>query len=188
MLYLNKDTKEFGISFQDALRQVDMSVPIGTTEFGSFVGYSYTTPPTYNPLTHTVVEALPKLGEQQWKVVALPTQDSVNATESFREGLKASIQAWRDTQENGGVEYAGHAWDTDEAARGRIQSVLLSGVNPLGYWTSKGNENVPMTIDNLRELWAAIVSRGAEIHVRQRAMKDEVATLSGDALLNYVIE
>ncbi|WP_157669284.1 DUF4376 domain-containing protein [Chitinibacter sp. GC72] len=108
--------------------------------------------------------------------------------EALRADLHRQIQRWRDQQENGGVDHMGHRWDTDQAARDRIQSALLAGSNPLGYWTSADNVNVAMDIAGLQQLWSVVVQRGAAIHARQREMKDEIAALSGVALLDYQIK
>lgn len=88
------------------------------------------------------------------------------------------INTWRDQQEQDPVEHGGHRWDADPTSRARIESVLLAGAMPLDYWTDADNVDRPMTLEQLRALYAAIVQQGGRIHDRQRQMKTEVAALT----------
>ncbi|MFP2768337.1 DUF4376 domain-containing protein [Oceanisphaera sp. KMM 10153] len=90
----------------------------------------------------------------------------------------AEINTWRNQQELATVEHNGQHWDADPTSRARIESVLLAGVMPLDYWTDASNQDQPMTLEQLRELYAAIVQQGGRIHDRQRTMKAEVNALT----------
>lgn len=90
----------------------------------------------------------------------------------------AKINTWRDQQEQAPVEHGGHLWDADPTSRTRIESVLLAGVMPLDYWTDASNQDQPMALNQLRELYTTIVQQGGRIHDRQRTMKAEVNTLT----------
>ncbi|ACO73395.1 hypothetical protein LHK_02600 [Laribacter hongkongensis HLHK9] len=118
----------------------------------------------------------PETGKYEEYVPPPPT------LEALREQRRAEINRWRDEQENGGIEHAGHRWDTDEASLQRINAVLLSGTNPLGIWTSADNVDVPMTLEDMQGLFAAIVTRGSAIHARQREMKQAIEGMSRDEL------
>ncbi|MCG9078929.1 DUF4376 domain-containing protein [Laribacter hongkongensis] len=100
----------------------------------------------------------------------------------LREQHRAGINRWRDEQEHGGIEHAGHRWDTDDASLQRINAVMLAGANPLGIWTSADNVDVPMSMDDMQRLFAAIVTRGSAIHARQREMKQAIEGMSLDEL------
>lgn len=98
------------------------------------------------------------------------------------------INTWRDQQEQAPVEHNGQHWDADPTSRARIESVLLAGVMPLDYWTDASNQDRPMTLEQLRELYAAIVQQGGRIHDRQRTMKAEVNALTTiDAVQAYPV-
>jgi hypothetical protein len=100
----------------------------------------------------------------------------------------AQINAWRDQQELTTVAHNGYRWDADPTSRARIESVLLAGAMPLDYWTDADNVDRPMTLEQLRALYAAIVQQGGRIHDRQRQMKAEVAALTTiDAVQAYPI-
>lgn len=97
---------------------------------------------------------------------------------AFMAAKHAEINTWRDQQELATVEHNGQRWDADPTSRARIESVLLAGVMPLDYWTDADNQDQPMTLDQLRALYAAIVQQGGRIHDRQRTMKAEVNALN----------
>lgn len=113
----------------------------------------------------------------------------------LRAALHARINDWRDEQERGVIvfEHAGRSWDGGLHVRTRLQPVLSLAEMPHGFfWTDAANNDVPMTMPELQALnvahEAAIVTRGFEIHVRQRAMKSEVAALATiEAAQAYVI-
>lgn len=105
------------------------------------------------------------------------------------------INEWRDQQEAAGIlfAHAGHTWDGGLSVRQRLQPMLsLTELPPAFFWTDAENNDVPVTLTDLQALntahEAAIVARGFEIHIRQRQMKAEVATLSSvETLRAYVI-
>lgn len=102
---------------------------------------------------------------------------------TLREEAYVRIQKWRDAQEALPFvfEHAGREWDGGLATRQRLQPVLGLQTLPDGFfWTAANNEDVPMTLESLRQLGAAheqaLVIRGFEIHARQRAIKNAVAS------------
>ena len=130
------------------------------------------------------MQAEPELVDGQWQrgwVVSARPDDEL------RHIIRKEINDWRAAQEIGGVEYNGWTFDSDPSARERIQAVVVAGSNPLGIWTDAENIDRPMTYEDVRGLFGAIVQRGAEIHARQRAMKAEIDTLSDDDLVNFVV-
>lgn len=101
----------------------------------------------------------------------------------------AQVNRWRDEQEQGGFDHDGHRWDSDEVSRQRLMAVALAGIEPpTGYWTSADNIDVPMTGEQLRTLYGAMLVIGGQIHDRQRAMKAEINILqSVEDIQNFVV-
>lgn len=105
------------------------------------------------------------------------------------------INAWRDEQEQALIvfDHGGRQWDGGLVVRQRLQPVIALAALPEGfYWTAADNVDVPMTLAELRDLnaahEAAIVTRGWQIHARQRAMKTEVAALETvESVRAYVV-
>lgn len=94
------------------------------------------------------------------------------------------INQWRNQQEAAGFEWGGYLWDSDDVAKSRLASFgpfALAGINPPpGYWTSANNTDVPMDAAQFVEMYTAMLTRGGQIHSRQREMKtqlDQAASL-----------
>ena len=109
--------------------------------------------------------------------------------EALRSAARAQIEQWRDQQENAGITFMhdGRAWDGGLIVRQRLQPVVsLPALPPGFFWTDRDNNDVPLTLSELRELSAAhevaLVTRGFEIHARQRAMKAAVAEMAAEQL------
>lgn len=113
-----------------------------------------------------------------WDEVTASWQLDPAAITRHQQAKHTEINQWRDSQEQAPVEHNGHRWDADPTSRARIESVLLAGAMPLDYWTDADNVDRPMTLEQLRALYAAIVQQGGRIHDRQRQMKAEVAPLT----------
>ena len=105
-----------------------------------------------------------------------------------RASINDRINAWRDYQrENSYVEYNGHKYDCDAQARYNLLGVITAGVMPLGFWTTYDNEDVAADLTDVQNIYKEVVALGGRIHERQRVMKEEVAALSDEALLNYQV-
>lgn len=109
--------------------------------------------------------------------------------EALRSAARAQIEQWRDQQENEGITFVhdGREWDGGLIVRQRLQPVVsLPALPPGFFWTDRDNNDVPLTLSELRELSdaheVALVTRGFEIHARQRAMKAEVADMDAEQL------
>ncbi len=109
--------------------------------------------------------------------------------EILRGSARAQIEQWRDQQEHEGLTFThdGRAWDGGLIVRQRLQPVVsLPALPPGFFWTDHDNNDVPVTLSELRELSAAhevaLVTRGFEIHARQRAMKTAVAEMDAEQL------
>ena len=80
-------------------------------------------------------------------------------------------------------EYNGRQWDAGQVTRSRIEPVLGLEVLPDNfYWTDANNEDVPVTKEELKSLYqamlTAMVDRGFSIHRRQREMKQLVSLMT----------
>ncbi|EJU2681016.1 DUF4376 domain-containing protein [Salmonella enterica] len=110
----------------------------------------------------------------------------------------AEINAWRNSQESANYTFTfdNHKWDYGKATQERLTlSVQMAKANklPAGFiWTDADNNDVPMTAGELLNLSDAIdqamFTKGLQIHMRQREMKEEVDKLTdAQAVLDYVV-
>ncbi|EJO2393468.1 DUF4376 domain-containing protein [Salmonella enterica] len=108
------------------------------------------------------------------------------------------INTWRNTQENANYvfQFNNHNWDYGKATQERLSlSVQMAKSNklPEGFiWTDADNNDVPMTAGELLNLSDAIdqamFTKGLQIHLRQRRMKDDIDKLTdAQAVLDYVV-
>lgn len=112
--------------------------------------------------------------------------------ELLKTDAKLKIEQWRDTQEKNSIIFThnGRSWDGGLKVRQRLQPVIALETLPAGFfWTDHDNNDVPMTLQELRDLNAehevALVTRGFEIHALQRRMKSEISEMQVEQLLTF---
>ncbi|EJQ5670139.1 DUF4376 domain-containing protein [Salmonella enterica] len=126
--------------------------------------------------------------------VDIPLPDIKDA----RSQKHAEINRWRNTQESANYTFTfdNHKWDYGKATQERLTlSVQMAKANKLpdGFiWTDADNNDVPMTAGELLNLSDAIdqamFTKGLQIHMRQREMKEEIDKLTEvKAILDYVV-
>ncbi|WP_188009257.1 DUF4376 domain-containing protein [Grimontia hollisae] len=144
------------------------------------------------------VELVEGLGpiKDGWTLTAPPTpfHEYINgtwqpSTDRVKKAKREEINAWRVAMENDAeatVTANDSLWDAGPEARMRIDSTILAGVMP-PYWTDANNQDHNgMTIDELKQVKAAINLQGFVIHDKQRKMKQEVDNLeSFEAVLAF---
>ncbi|EBB9299431.1 DUF4376 domain-containing protein [Salmonella enterica] len=149
----------------------------------------------------TTYSALPPQGKQRaagknglpcWVDIPLPD------IEDARNQKHTEINAWRNSQENASYIFTfnSHQWDYGKTTQERLTlSVQMAKANklPAGFiWTDADNNDVPMTAGELLNLSDAIdqamFTKGLQIHMRQREMKEEIDKLTDvKAILDYKI-
>lgn len=92
----------------------------------------------------------------------------------------------RDTAEVTPIAYNGHSFDYDDKARDRINAAIIA-LEPQGEgasidWTTADNQDVKVTVYDLRAIVAAVAVRSNALHVKYRKAKAqvEVATTAAD--------
>ncbi|HBJ6920648.1 TPA: DUF4376 domain-containing protein [Salmonella enterica subsp. enterica serovar Thompson] len=126
--------------------------------------------------------------------VDIPPPDIQDA----REQKHDEINRWRNMQENANYVFTfnGRNWDYGKATQERLTlSVQMAKANklPAGFiWTDADNNDVPVTAGELLNLSDAIdqamFTKGLQIHMRQRTMKETVDKLTDvKAVLDYPV-
>lgn len=198
----NTLTGGYYLSEQEAIAAHPLSaVPIPFCLHDHCVWCEPTPAPEHDALTHRAVIVTPEevdgVWHQRWEVVALTEAEVAERdalVASLREVARGRVAEWRDGQEGAGIVFAhaGRAWDGGLVVRTRLQPLLSLPAVPEGFfWTDADNNDVPVTLADLQALnqahEEAIIFRGFEIHIRQRAMKAEIdACVSVGALEAYV--
>ncbi|MGG6006387.1 DUF4376 domain-containing protein [Salmonella enterica] len=118
--------------------------------------------------------------------------------EDARSRKHNEIDRWRNVQENANYTFTfnNHKWDYGKVTQDRLSlSVQMAKANKLpdGFiWTDADNNDIPMTAGELLSLSDAIdqamFTKGLQIHLRQREMKEEIDKLTdAQAVLDYVV-
>lgn len=92
MFYRNTETGAFGITHHEACRQTNASAPVTATEIGVFRGYAFTDHPTFNRMTHKLVEVAPINDAQQWEIVELSPAEKAQMLDSLVVGFIVATQ------------------------------------------------------------------------------------------------
>lgn len=84
----------------------------------------------------------------------------------------------RDKAEVKPIEYNGHSYDYDDKARDRINAAIIA-LEPQGEgasidWTTADNQDVKVTVYDLRAIVAAVAVRSNKLHTAYRIAKEKV--------------
>ena len=88
----------------------------------------------------------------------------------------SELKSTRDTLETEAIEYQGSHFDYDDKARDRINAAIIA-LDITGQsieWTTADNANVTVTVNDLRNIIAAVAVRSNELHVKYRNLKEAV--------------
>lgn len=148
----------------------------------TFDHYKYTPEQALGPEVCTMATAIYHNGDMTVTVEGVEqgmadTAIAAHLIDSARQLKYKEVNSWRDKQESSGFEWNGTKWDSDPKSFTRVSSCALAGIAPPGgFWTDYHNNDVPMTLSSLQQLYAAMVEKAGAIHRRQRAMKTEIAS------------
>lgn len=158
------------------------------TQTGNPVYISEPGPLPENTTTQAPTSPVDKFENGQW------TPDRTTALNQKHD----DINAWRNAQENANYVFTfnGRNWDYGKATQERLAlSVQAAKENrlPDGFiWTDADNNDVPVNADELLKLGDAIsqamFTKGLQIHMRQRTMKEAVDKLTdARAIMDYPV-
>lgn len=103
----------------------------------------------------------------------------------------AELKLQRDTAEVEPIEYNGHSFDYDDKARDRINAAIialsLQGEGATIDWTTADNQDVKVTVYDLRAIVAAVAVRSNALHVKYRKAKEKVEAATTAADVETVI-
>ena len=90
----------------------------------------------------------------------------------------AEFKARRDSQEVEPIEFGGNLYDYDSKARERINAAIIAldqqGADADIAWTTADDNDVTVTVADLRAVIAAVAVRSNALHVKYRTLKQQV--------------
>lgn len=101
------------------------------------------------------------------------------------------LKRQRDVAEVQPIEYNGNLYDYDEKARDRINAAIialeLQGEGASIDWTTADNQDVKVTVYDLRAIVAAVAVRSNALHTAYRVSKEKVEAATTAADVETVI-
>lgn len=121
-----------------------------------------------------------------YEVVALP----LPILEEIKQHKIAALKAERDSKEVEPITYQGYSFDYDSKARDRINAAIialeLQGEGATIDWTTADNQDVKVTVYDLRAIVAAVAVRSNLLHVAYRKAKARVEAAGSADEVNAV--
>lgn len=113
---------------------------------------------------------------------AFPANVVFTAPAKTLEQLKADkineLKSIRDAEEVKPIAHNGNLFDFDDKARDRTNAAIialeLQGEGASIDWTTADNQDVKVTVYDLRAIVAAVAVRSNELHVKYRKLKEQV--------------
>lgn len=102
----------------------------------------------------------------------------VEPLEYAKQRKAAEFKARRDSQEVEPIEFGGNLYDYDSKARERINAAIIAldqqGADADIAWTTADDNDVTVTVADLRAVIAAVAVRSNALHVKYRTLKQQV--------------
>ena len=110
--------------------------------------------------------------------------------EILRERKIMELKAERDTAEVEPIAYNGHLYDYDSKARARIAAAIIAldvqGEGASISWTTADNDDVVVTVQDLRAIVAAVAGRSNLLHIAYRTAKAQVEAAQSKAEIDTI--
>lgn len=105
--------------------------------------------------------------------------------ENVKQRKIMELKRQRDTAEVTPIAYNGHSFDYDDKARDRINAAIialsLQGEGASIDWTTADNQDVKVTVNDLRMVIAAVAVRSNALHIAYRKAKEQVEAAQNKA-------
>lgn len=114
------------------------------------------------------------LGGGQYKIVTIPTP----TLDELKTEKRAEINQARDAAEQGGFEYLGKTFDSDQISAQRIsmaaQAMALAPEGATITWTCQDNSTIDLTAQELVGLVVALATWSNACHEKATALKAQI--------------
>ena len=110
--------------------------------------------------------------------------------ENIRARKIFELKRQRDSKEVEPVEYGGHLYDYDSKARDCIAAAIIAldvqGEGVSISWTTADNDDVVVTVQDLRAIVAAVAVRSNLLHIAYRTAKAQVEAAQSKAEIDTI--
>ena len=124
---------------------------------------------------------------EQLGVVVTEAEEPI---ENIRARKIRELKCQRDAAEVEPIEYVGHLYDYDSQARDRIAAAIIAldvqGEGASISWTTADNDDVVVTVQDLRAIVAAVAVRSNRLHIAYRTAKAQVEAAQSKAEIDAI--
>ena len=133
------------------------------------------------------------IGDEALAELGVTVTHEEEPLENVKQRKIMELKRQRDTAEVAPIAYNGHSFDYDDKARDRINAAIialsLQGEGATIDWTTADNQDVKVTVYDLRAIVAAVAVRSNTLHTAYRAAKAQVeAAVTADEVRAVCME
>lgn len=118
------------------------------------------------------------LAEADLKELGVNVEETEEPIENVKQRKIMELKRQRDDAEVEPIAYGGHLYDYDSKARDRIAAAIIAldvqGEGASISWTTADNDDVVVTVQDLRAIVAAVAVRSNLLHIAYRTAKAQV--------------
>ena len=120
------------------------------------------------------------LAEADLEEFGVNVAETEEPIENVKQRKIMELKRQRDDAEVEPIAYGGHLYDYDSKARDRIAAAIIAldvqGEGASISWTTADNDDVVVTVQDLRAIVAAVAVRSNLLHIAYRTAKAQVET------------
>lgn len=140
----------------------------------------------YAFITQNAGTTIQDLGGGKYKIVELPKP----SLDELKLAKRAEINQARDAAEQGGFEYMGKVFDSDQVSAQRIsmaaQAMALAPDGTTITWTCQDNSTIDLTAQELVGLVVALAQHSNTCHEKATALKAKIEEAKSEEELNKI--
>lgn len=118
------------------------------------------------------------LAEADLEELGVAVAEAEEPIKNVKQHKIMELKRQRDDAEVEPIEYGGHLYDYDSKARDRIAAAIIAldvqGEGASISWTTADNDDVVVTVQDLRAIVAAVAVRSNLLHIAYRTAKAQV--------------
>lgn len=130
------------------------------------------------------------ISDADLKELGVVVAEAEEPIENIRARKIIELKRQRDNAEVEPVEYGGHLYDYDSKARDRIAAAIIAldvqGEGASISWTTADNDDVVITVQDLRAIVAAVAGRSNLLHIAYRTAKAQVEAAQSKAEIDTI--
>lgn len=130
------------------------------------------------------------ISDADLKELGVVVAEAEEPIENIRARKIIELKRQRDNAEVDPVEYGGHLYDYDSKARARIAAAIIAldvqGEGASISWTTADNDDVVITVQDLRAIVAAVAGRSNLLHIAYRTAKAQVEAAQSKAEIDTI--